>query len=114
MHELVRLTEYANRDDQFVEIYHPDTGLPYGGEQEGGVCCRSCARQTWSATAYIRLVLFGLVGMRFSTSGLTFEPYLPDSISRLQLSGLHYRGREISVKVERKGQHVLASQIDGT
>ena len=112
MHELGRLTEYANRDVQFVEIYHPDTGLPYGGEQEGGVDCRSCARQTWSATAYIRLVLFGLVGMRFSATDLTFEPYLPDHINHLELSGLHYRGREIAVSVQRDGKRVLASRID--
>jgi len=32
--ELDKLTAHVWRDKQFVEVYHPDTGLPYGGIQE--------------------------------------------------------------------------------
>jgi len=34
LHEFNNLTKHAVRDNQFVEIYHPVTGLPYGGLQE--------------------------------------------------------------------------------
>jgi glycogen debranching enzyme len=116
-HELMRLTEYANRDVYFTEIYHPITGLPYGGVQELGDEPRhvwsSCARQTWSATGYLRLILHGVLGMRFDTRGVTFEPVMPDSVEYVCLQSLPYRGMHITITVERKGDHVHTCHING-
>jgi trehalose/maltose hydrolase-like predicted phosphorylase len=50
--------------------------------------------------------------MRFTTTDLTFEPYLPNSINHLELSGIHYQGRQIAVRVERMDARVIASRID--
>ena len=116
-HELLRLTEYANRDVYFTEIYHPITGLPYGGVQELGDELRhewsSCARQTWSATGYLRLILQGLLGMRFDTQGVRFEPQMPEGVEFVCLQNLPYRQMRITITVERKGDHIQTCHING-
>ena len=61
-HELFNLAAHAVRDRQFAEIYHPLTGEIYGGLQENGgriVLWNATSRQTWAATAYIRMVFDG-------------------------------------------------------
>ena len=72
-HEFFNLANHAARDKHFAEIYHPITGRPYGGLQEnqgqGIILWEATSRQTWAATAYLRMVLLGLVGMRFNTDG---------------------------------------------
>jgi hypothetical protein len=76
------------------------TGEVYGGLQEGapGWQWRSCRRQTWSATAYLRMLLMGLIGMRFSPDGITFQPMLPEGISQLVLPrGLAYRQQSLQI-----------------
>jgi glycogen debranching enzyme len=116
-HELLRLTEYANRDVHFTEIYHPLTGLPYGGVQELGSEERhlwaSCARQTWSATGYLRLILQGLLGMRFEPQGLAFEPLMPAGIDFVCLQNIPYRKMKLTVTLERSGEHVQACHVNG-
>ena len=80
--ELQMLTTFALRDGQFGEVFHPETGLEYGGLQENseGVIEEYflCHRQTWSATAYLRLILMGLYGMSFSPEGIRFTPTIPE------------------------------------
>ena len=116
-HELLRLTEYANRDVHFTEIYHPITGAPYGGVQELGDELRhewsSCARQTWSATGYLRLILQGMLGMRFEPQGLMFEPVMPDGVDFVCLQNLPYRKMRLTITVERSGDHVQTCHING-
>src|SRR5215470_8645170 len=63
--ELDQLTAHAWRDKQFVEVYHPDTGLPYGGIQESNSDpfwqpWPVFNRQSWSASGYVRLILLGM------------------------------------------------------
>ncbi|MCD6346743.1 MAG: hypothetical protein J7L96_04910, partial [Bacteroidales bacterium] len=61
-HELANLAKHAVRDMQFAEIYHPYSGEIYGGIQEsnGKLALWGAAnRQTWSATGYIRMILYG-------------------------------------------------------
>jgi len=117
-HELRSLTEKACRDAQFTEIYHPLTGEIYGGRQErdpDGVIdeWESCSRQTWSATAYLRIVLYGLLGMRFEETGIRFEPVLTDGIERVQLTGIAYRGVVLSVAVEGGGSGIKSVKLNG-
>lgn len=60
--EIKLLKEKACRDSNFIEVYHPETGLPYGGLQEDGTGhishFRVIPRQTWCATGYIAMMLF--------------------------------------------------------
>ena len=60
------LAAHAVRDSQFAEIYHPEDGRIYGGVQEGGgkmLEWHSCSWQTWSASAYLAMVMYGLCGL---------------------------------------------------
>ncbi len=93
--ELRTLAAHACRDAQFAEIYHPVTGLPYGGRQEQGAAgiieWPSCRRQTWSATGYLRMVLTSLLGLRMEPDRITVSPTLPPDLDRVVLAGLRYR-----------------------
>jgi glycogen debranching enzyme len=113
--ELFSLAGNAARDGMFAEIYHPLTGEVYGGLQEGapGWQWRSCLRQTWSATAFLRMALMGLLGMDFSPLGIAFNPTLPPGVSRLALRGLAYRAATLNVTVAGAGNRVKSFAING-
>jgi len=117
LHEFNKLTEHANRDFQFVEIYHPKTGLPYGGLQEPHLAEQTewfCAeRQTWSATAYLRMILFNIIGMEFSPAGITFNPYLPKEIESLEFGDFNYCGTTINIKITGTGSRLSSIKING-
>jgi glycogen debranching enzyme len=89
--EFLALTALLNRHGQCPEIVHPVTGEIYGGLQEAGrgedgLSWDSCARQTWTASAYLRMILTGLLGMRFDSDGIRFKPALPGSVEMIRLS----------------------------
>lgn len=105
------MAEHAERDSHFAEVLHPDSGEIYGGVQE--VNYTSKPRQTWCATGFIRLVLRGILGMRFSPEGVSFSPRLPSGLKRLALSNLHYRASVLSVSVEGAGSALKSVRIDG-
>ncbi len=116
-HELEKLAEHASRDSHFAEIYHPVTGKMYGGRQEwleqGIIEWKSCVRQTWSATAYIRMVLMGLIGMEFMPGGITFKPLMPEGYHTLRLSGLCYRDMVLNICIAGTGRTIKEFSING-
>ena len=111
-HEFMALTSNINRDAQCAEIYHPQTGEIYGGLQESGSGSNgmdwiSCARQSWTASAYLRLLLNGLFGLRFSVEGITFQPYLPAHTDHVHISGISYRSCTLDLIVKGRGTRVV-------
>ncbi|CAM3018504.1 MGH1-like glycoside hydrolase domain-containing protein [Rariglobus hedericola] len=59
--ELVSLAAKACRDGGFIEVFHPDTGQPYGGLQEhheraGMEIYPVLQRQSWCASGYLAMV----------------------------------------------------------
>lgn len=91
----------------FYELYNPVTGAVDGGWQ----CGRRWASQpdqTWSATAFLRLVHCGLLGMRFAVDGLSFVPAAGD----LRLSGFRYRNALLDITVDGTVGATTAVQID--
>lgn len=117
-HELFALAKHACRDGHFSEIYHPITGGEYGGVQEhpegrGGMQrWASCARQTWSATAFVRMVLNGVLGARFAEDRVRFAPVLPAGVTHVRL-GVPYRAAELEVVVSGAGTRVKAARMNG-
>jgi glycogen debranching enzyme len=116
--EFMTLTTHLNRDAQCAEIYHPETGEIYGGLQEAGhgpngMDWTSCARQSWTASAYLRLLLTGIFGLRFSTEGITFQPYLPGGIDYVHLQGIVYRACTLDLTVEGRGGRLVEFQCNG-
>ena len=115
--ELDLLANAASRDAHFTEILHPDTGLPYGGVQEHGPrgmrLWESCRRQTWSATAYLRVLLRVVLGMTADPDGLSFAPALPPGVESVAIDGLRYRGASVSVEVHGRGARIVRCDVDG-
>jgi glycogen debranching enzyme len=117
--ELKSLTANINRDGQCAEIYHPLTGEIYGGLQESGsgparMDWVSCARQSWTASAYLRVLLTGLFGLRFSPEGISFQPYLPADTHRAQINGIFYRACKLDLTVEGRGGRVVECYRNGS
>jgi glycogen debranching enzyme len=116
-HEFFNLAAHAVRDKQFAEIYHPITGEIYGGLQENGdkgiILWQATSRQTWAATAYLRMVFLGLAGMRFDTDGIRFRPCVPKGISSVELRNIAYRRMIIDVTVRGSGTKVNELVVNG-
>ena len=99
-------------DWDFCEIYSPADGKPNGGWQSGWEW-NSCNHQTWSATAYLRMIHYGLFGMQFEPAGIRFAPTLPEDWGNATLSNLLYRGQPLEVALRGKGARVGQFRING-
>lgn len=105
-------------DYNFREVYNPNTAKPDGGFQDNETGhpdfhWESCKLQTWSATAYLNMVLNGLFGLRFSSDQLSFSPYLPAEIHQITLAKLNYRKAVLSISVKGKGANIKSFKLDG-
>jgi glycogen debranching enzyme len=116
-HEIRNLAAHAVRDRQFAECYHPITGEIYGGLQEkqgqGIILWKATSRQTWAATAYLRMVLLGLAGMRFDNEGVRFQPCVPKGISHVELRNVKYRSMDLDLTIRGTGTKVGQCLING-
>ena len=106
---LARLT--AGSGGRFYEIYNPLNGQPDGGWQGGH--WGPLADQTWSATAYLRMIYQGLFGMGFQPNGLHFAPKLPSGWGAVALQGVHYRGMTLDIVLQGHGTRIVHIRIDG-
>jgi hypothetical protein len=97
---------------QFREIYEFQSGLENGGWQTGSDW-GSAQDQTWSATAFLRMMYSGLFGMSFEPAGIQFAPVLPYGWGVAELSGLSYRGATLDIKLTGAGTKIASFAIDG-
>jgi hypothetical protein len=102
----------AGSGNHFFEIYNGITGVPDGGWQTGGQW-PSQPDQTWSATAYLRMIYSGLFGMTFTPKSLTFSPTLPAQWGAVKLSGVHYREAVLDIALTGSGRRVTKFFYDG-
>lgn len=114
--EFARLVARAARDGQFTEIYHPVTGLPYGGIQEDYndshlILWESVPNTTWGATSYCCLIHKCILGLECKPEGIHFRPHLPKFLSRISLTNIPYRNTLLHVELERTGHKGFA--LDG-
>ena len=98
--------------DDFWEIYDPKDGYPDGGWQTGGHW-GGLQHQTWSATGFLRMVWYGMVGMRFEDEKLRFEPFLPKEIKSFELTRLKYGDMLLNVKLEGTGNQIKEFKLNG-
>ncbi|MGC8548368.1 MAG: MGH1-like glycoside hydrolase domain-containing protein [Acidobacteriaceae bacterium] len=96
----------------FYEIYNGTTGRPDGGWQVG-THWKSQPDQTWSASAYLRMVFTDLFGMRFRPGGIAFQPTLPRGWGPVQMDGVRYRGAVLTVELRGSGDRVKRFRLDG-
>lgn len=103
---------------EFREIYNPYSGKPDGGYQAAGrenpdFHWNSCRLQTWSATAYINMVLYGIAGIRTDDKGIKFNPYLPSDIHYLKLKDIPYRQAVLSIEIIGSGRQIKNFYLNG-
>ncbi len=102
----------AGTHEHFYEIYNGTTGRPDGGWQTGHEW-KSQPDQTWSATAYLRMVFTDLFGMRFRADGIVFKPTLPRGWGAVSLTDVHYRNAELTIRLRGAGDRVRSFRLDG-
>jgi hypothetical protein len=111
------MAEKAVRDGQFYELYNPVSGQPDGGLQEMGrsgiKSWQSEPHQTWSATGFLRLILFDLAGMHFDQTGIDFSPLLPEDVHEVHLTGIQYRSAILDVSIHGSGIRIAKMTING-
>jgi len=116
MHVVDTLAEFACRDMHFAEVFHPVTGEIYGGVQESEgdkeYVWQSCSRQTWSATAFIRLLLLDVVGMNFTPESVRFKPLISGNILPIHLKNIKYRQMELDITIKGAGSEIAEFYID--
>ncbi len=116
--ELFLMAEKAVRDGQFREIYHPDTGEVYGGLQGSGnndiFLWGSCSHQTWSATAYLSLIYYEMMGAELDKDSVTFTPYLPTGVNEATVSGFKVGNTTFDIVVVRGGDYPTTATFSTT
>ncbi|MGW2094780.1 MGH1-like glycoside hydrolase domain-containing protein [Promicromonospora sukumoe] len=110
--EVTSLARLFHRTGSYYEIYDAATGAVDGGYQNGRVW-DSEPEQTWSASAFLRMVHGGLFGLRPTPSGLDLAPVLPAGWGDATLSVLRYRDAELTVRLTGSGARVAAVTLDG-
>ncbi len=113
-HELTNLAASVTANGgEFFELYDSVTGAIHGGYQPVGPHGRlynSCHHQTWSATAFLRMVFRILLGMRFTAGNMRLEPMLPPEISAVELKGLPWQESHLTITVSDGGRTVRQTE----
>ena len=115
-YDLSALTENAVRDAHFSELYDPESGKRYGGVQEwmGNIIeWKSEKRQMWSATGYLRMILFGILGMELTEEGLYIKPYKIKTVNKLTLNNIIYRDMLLDINVSDWNEAFIAKDRTG-
>jgi cellobiose phosphorylase len=101
----------------FYEVYDSVSGTVDGGWQSGASGRAehfvSQPHQTWSATAYLRLVHEGLVGLEHSADAVRLRPCLPRRWGPVRLRGLRWRGLTLDIALTGAGNRVRSCTVDG-
>jgi hypothetical protein len=100
--ELDALVKLSEKNDTFMELYHPEDGAPDGSP-----------RQLWSASGFLSMIYHGLFGMNFEPDGIRFAPVVPDQFSQLSLAGVKYREARLTILVKGKGARIGEFKLDG-
>jgi glycogen debranching enzyme len=115
--EMTRMAEKAVRDGQFYELFNPISGQPDGGLQEKGpkgiISWRSEQHQTWSATGFLRLILFDLAGIHLDEGGIVFAPLLPGDLHQVDLTGVKFRAAVLEIHIRGSGNRITKMTVNG-
>lgn len=116
--ELFALAEKAVANGQFHEIYHPDTGEVYGGLQGSGKndisLWGSVEHQTWSATGYLSLIYYHILGAEINDGSVSFTPYLPTGVNEATVSGFTVGNTTFEITITRGGDGISSFTYDTT
>lgn len=112
--ELIGMAELVEHSHgEFYEIYHSITGKVDGGIQCGH-SWDSCHHQTWSASAFIRMVLNGVIGITFIEEGIVFKPSVDQSLAGIIIENIRYREMTLSIELMGYGNKIKSFEINNT
>jgi hypothetical protein len=100
--ELDALVKLSEKNDTFMEFYHPEEGEPGGSP-----------RQLWSASGFLSMIYHGLFGMQFEEDGIRFAPVVPQKFQHLSLAGVKYRDCTLKITVVGHGTQLDRFLLDG-
>lgn len=104
--EIANLARLVKNDGgTYSEIYSPETGEAFGGWQVGHIW-ESVKDQTWSATAFIRSIVFGVFGIAPEEDRIEFHPCLPAQFGTVSLKGIRFRDVEMDITLRGSGSRV--------
>lgn len=116
-HEVALQQKHAMRDMMFMELYHPDTEMPYGGVQEDNngqlVLWESARRQTWAATGYYRNIIHDVLGITLTENGIELKPILSDRFAKTRVRGLHIRNADYDFYFSGRGRKIRQILLNG-
>jgi hypothetical protein len=93
--------------ENLAKLFPPVTG------KEGINVWQACGRNTFSSTAYLRMVLHGLCGIFLDTEGLSFSPSVPKGMNPVAVYELPYRQAELEIHITGEGNVVKKLTING-
>lgn len=96
--------------ESYSEIYSPETGKAFGGWQCGHVW-DSVRDQTWSATAMIRSLVFGVFGLEPGEKALRFHPCLPADFGQAALKGIRFGKVKLDLTLQGSGSRIKEIRI---
>lgn len=123
--ELTALQKLALDEDKgnynYWEIYNSTTGKPDGGWQASNLNVSyrydehwtSKRYQTWSAMAYVNMILHGVLGLRYEVGGIAFQPYLSADCKYIELKDIPYRNAKLSVRLTGTGSQIKSFKMNG-
>jgi hypothetical protein len=100
--ELDALVKLSEKNDTFMELYHPEDGAPDGSP-----------RQLWSASGFLSMIYHGLFGLSFAPDGIRFAPVVPEQFKQLSLAGVQYREARLNILVQGSGTEIREFKLDG-
>ena len=102
--ELDSLIRLSEKNDTFMEFYHPEDGKPDGSP-----------RQLWSASGFLSMIYHGLFGMDFEQDGIRFAPVVPPQFgfAPLSLKNVKYRNASLNIVVNGHGTTIDTFKLDG-
>ena len=99
------LASKAVANGQFHEVYHPETGEVYGGLQGSGNnnirLAHSVEHQTWSATGFLSLIYFHILGAKIEEGTVTFAPKLPTGVNKATVGGFKVGNTTFDITITR-------------
>ena len=103
--EMYSLAGKAVANGQFHEVYHPETGAVYGGLQGSGKnnigLAHSVEHQTWSATGFLSLIYFHILGAKIEEGSVSFTPKLPTGVNKATISGFKVGNTTFDITITR-------------
>lgn len=114
--EFLNISNNIFRDGQCEEIFHPKTGKPYGGLQEWNsemIEWASCKRQSWSASAFLGMLFYGIIGINIKNHALSLRPHLPANCDRLMIDDLTIGQSNFKIHLKGIGDNIDQCLLDG-